>query len=549
MSRAAGPCAARRRRDPGRSACRDRSARPSARPQRAAARSAAVQRSSLPSLTMSAAEALAERLGHLLAHLVAARPDRRPDGGGELAPPSAAHAVLDDPVEQAAPARVEDGERPARRRSSARSRSARSRPRARASACPGSSVQSPSPGTPRLPASARLTVVEWRCRLSVSSSGSAPASAHTRRRFSSTQSASSPVTALPRFSDSNGPSLTPPCRVVKTTSYGPGASQRRSHGASISSRAAASSDSRPSSSPFSFRRRSSARISPTRGDSPRPSSASSAPPMSSWTRRETVEVLVQRPEVGECEGQERRVGMVGLGQADDFRRRQPSVAQPLCQDGAVHDGRRDVARIPLGQLEPVEKGVYLLARRARARVSSPSLQAGTSSSYCASRSRSRVNRSALSSSAHEPWMDWPRPTPGCPASPSTPRPRARRAARRAPPASAPPTIARPTRRQWLREQATRVLDHPEAEPALVAHRAEDARRVVDERLVVEDTDDSLVEVGLSAVGIDELAVPGRLQREGHRVDREVAAEEILLDRLPARPPAGRPAWRTPRGAR
>src|SRR4029450_5007797 len=54
---------------------------------------------------------------------------------------------------------------------------------------------------------------------------------------------------------------------------------------SISPRAAASSDSRPSSSPFSLRRRSSASTSPTRGDSGRPSAARSSPPISSRTSR------------------------------------------------------------------------------------------------------------------------------------------------------------------------------------------------------------------------------------------------------------------------
>src|SRR2546422_180083 len=53
------------------------------------------------------------------------------------------------------------------------------------------------------------------------------------------------------------------------------------HVRSTSSRAAASSDSRPSSSPSNLRRRSSARISPTRGDSPRPSAATSAPVIAS----------------------------------------------------------------------------------------------------------------------------------------------------------------------------------------------------------------------------------------------------------------------------
>ena len=56
-------------------------------------------------------------------------------------------------------------------------------------------------------------------------SGSAPISAHSRRRFSSTRSTSSPL-MRPRLSEANGPSLTPPARVEKATSYGPGGRQR-----------------------------------------------------------------------------------------------------------------------------------------------------------------------------------------------------------------------------------------------------------------------------------------------------------------------------------
>ncbi len=51
---------------------------------------------------------------------------------------------------------------------------------------PGSSVQSPSPGSPRLPATARLTIAECCWRFSASLVTSAPTSAHRRRRFSST---------------------------------------------------------------------------------------------------------------------------------------------------------------------------------------------------------------------------------------------------------------------------------------------------------------------------------------------------------------------------
>ena len=52
-------------------------------------------------------------------------------------------------------------------------------------------------------------------------------SRHTsRRRFSSTRSTSSPLMRPTRFSEANGPSLTPPSRVEKATSYGPGGRQR-----------------------------------------------------------------------------------------------------------------------------------------------------------------------------------------------------------------------------------------------------------------------------------------------------------------------------------
>src|SRR5207253_3212196 len=66
---------------------------------------------------------------------------------------------------------------------------------------------------------------DGRCHAIVARSGLAPASAETRLRFSTTFAGSSSV-RMPRFSDANGPSLTPPTRVVKATWYGPPASQR-----------------------------------------------------------------------------------------------------------------------------------------------------------------------------------------------------------------------------------------------------------------------------------------------------------------------------------
>src|SRR5205814_215337 len=61
-------------------------------------------------------------------------------------------------------------------------------------------------------------------------------------------------------------------------------------------------------------------------------------------------------------------------------------------------------------------------------------------------------------------------------------------------------------------------------------RTEDAGRVVDEREVVEYADPARVEVHPTPEGIDEPAVVLALQRHGHRVDREVAAKEVLADR-------------------
>ncbi len=65
---------------------------------------------------------------------------------------------------------------------------------------------------------------------------------------------------------------------------------------------------------------------------------------------------------------------------------------------------------------------------------------------------------------------------------------------------------------------------PAAEPRLVAERAQQPRRVVDEACVVEHANHARLEVGLAAVGIVQRVV-GDCHR--HRVDREVAPGEVL----------------------
>ena len=75
-----------------------------------------------------------------------------------------------------------------------------------------------------------------------------------------------------------------------------------------------------------------------------------------------------------------------------------------------------------------------------------------------------------------------------------------------------------------------MLVHPEAVPVLIADRAEDASGVVDEREVVEHADRPRLEIAPPAEGIDEPAEVGALERDRHRVDREIAPEEVLADR-------------------
>ena len=70
----------------------------------------------------------------------------------------------------------------------------------------------------------------------------------------------------------------------------------------------------------------------------------------------------------------------------------------------------------------------------------------------------------------------------------------------------------------------------EAVAGLVPDGPQDARGIVDERQVVEHADDAVLQVLAASEGMDQAAEVGFLQRDGHRVDREVAAVEVLRDR-------------------
>ena len=85
-------------------------------------------------------------------------------------------------------------------------------------------------------------------------------------------------------------------------------------------------------------------------------------------------------------------------------------------------------------------------------------------------------------------------------------------------------------REVAAEQVEGALFQPEAEARLVADGAEDARGVVLEALVVDHAHEAGAQVRLAAGGIEQLARRGAVQLQRHRVDRDVAAEEVVVDR-------------------
>ena len=85
---------------------------------------------------------------------------------------------------------------------------------------------------------------------------------------------------------------------------------------------------------------------------------------------------------------------------------------------------------------------------------------------------------------------------------------------------------RSTSRTWPRRELGRAWVDLEAEPLAVAREANQARRVLDEALVMQDAEPPAPRSASPLIDREQLAVDG----DGERVDREVAAREILLER-------------------
>ena len=164
-------------------------------------------------------EAVSEPARDLLPHLEAARPDRGPTAAANPGPIDFSSRVH-DAVDQSAPARVDDGERRLRA----------VRPRHRHQHAVGAESEH---GDARLLRPERISRDTARAGFGSVDDGRMRLEAERERlllRLPPPRTAgggsrrraplSSPV-RRPRFSDSNGPSLTPPTLVEKTTSYGP----------------------------------------------------------------------------------------------------------------------------------------------------------------------------------------------------------------------------------------------------------------------------------------------------------------------------------------
>ena len=222
-------------------------------PAPAAACSAAVQRSSLPLLTMLRPYRSRNLLGHLLPHLVAAGSDRRADD--RLQARSQRAARRPRRRRRSGPA-TRRARRPAPvgPRSCERGPRARSRPRARASGCPAHRSRGRHPG----PLATRLrSVDDRRVRLEADRelrpgprrsprTGAAGSRRHARDVVARL---AAEIEGLERaHADTAASSREDDLAAGRIP-----AEDRNRHDCSTSSRAAASSDSLPSSSPFSFR--------------------------------------------------------------------------------------------------------------------------------------------------------------------------------------------------------------------------------------------------------------------------------------------------------
>ena len=234
--------------------------------------------------------------------------------------------------------------------------------------------------------------------------------------------------------------------------------------------------------------------------------------------------------VGEGEREQRRVGVARLGERDDVGRGQESRDRPSAIFGPWTIAPSICSMSRFRTLSPWSHASISAGGSLRASASNPSRQAGTPRP---------IPLVQLAQPVEEPYGllvgDDVRVNLLLRAQLGQPRDRMADVAlleegHQLVPEARPGEVADVPRGDALAGERDGVLVHAEPVPVLVADRPEDSRRVVDERAVVQDADPPGLEVGAALERVDELAEVLALERDGHRVDREVAAVEVLLDR-------------------
>src|SRR5262245_56836339 len=320
-------------------------------------------------------------------------------------------------------------------------------------------------------------------------------------------------------------------RVVKATSYGPPTSQRRS-GRLTTARPAPGLPRAP------------IRAHPARrsacGAGPRPGSPPHAETLRDLVRHiragdlevdvaKPVEVVVQLRRVGTCEREGRSVGSPRLGKRHDVRRRERISTDLLGDLWPLLDRSGDQLPVPAAQFQATKPRADLLARQVstqRGQAEAPWRDAEAVLLVQLPQPVEQPDRLLVGEDVRMDFFLGPElgEARDCVAHVAL----AEQCFELVAEARAG-KVADMARRDALAGEPGGVVVHAEAVTVLVADRAKDARWIVDERTVVEDSDAPSLEVLAAVERVDELAERVTFQRDGHRVDREVAAMQVFVD--------------------
>ena len=239
---------------------------------------------------------------------------------------------------------------------------------------------------------------------------------------------------------------------------------------------------------------------------------------------------MQLRKVGERQREERRVGGVRLGQRDKFGRRERVAAEPVDDLRTERDRRRNVLRVAPAHLQGVEPRDELLGRHAARDRGEAEPPSGDPQPMALVQLPKAIEQRRGFLVGDEAGVDRRR---------GSELPEAHDRVVDVALFEHELELVANTRTREVAEMARLdrapcerfgVLVHAEPVAVLVPDRAEDPRRIVDERAVVQHADSPRLEVDAAFERVEELPSIVAFQGDGHRVDREVAPEEVISQR-------------------